>query len=698
MESKDNADIKDVTLEMTVIPYGTESKEFAPHISMDVSDVKWIHTAAEKREQRQKTIKKYRENHSRSTGEHVNMTIAEKRKQRMISKSHPVNKAKNMISNFWNAHRELRDNGSPQGHFGDSKLNPEDRAKEAQEHEGTYQSFLKTKFIPDVRYKDEDKPHISSLRARVRQALRSPRKIIKCENEEANNYDHKTGEVIFKNKKYQKYSFCGSDLGTHKLFHCKCCAEKGTGSAFSNYGLGIVLWFKYIKMMITIFVGLTILALPQWGMYGSSGKLVGELESVSKLHTLAQLGMANMGEGSTLCVSALESTELALQCSFGQKISTIVSVHYGYPTGLCSCPGTTKFANEYGAALPPDPTFPLSCSDSSYPYSGVVKYSNDQRCCSNKLSSNGKADLSSLSFKDRSLCYSKSNSDSKKELKSQTQTLTSSTSGDDCDQSKGSGSGSEENAGTGTNSYAYNVVKSGCVGKNGCKIKVNDRTTYDGTHFKLCTTTLNTQNASRSIAFDCKEALGTQMEGCNDKSFRISGERGKTLNVVAVCTDESITVFDYVVDKNVVWIVLTITEIVQCMFILFCVYLLKRSTHIDISEQANTVQSIELFTIFLPRIHDLAHDNVYKDIEKSNNVIKHLKDENKVDNCCHKYETFMIDEKKLKASIKHHFERLLSSRKPVVDREHLWMEPKEWEKCNKEKKWPVEVHDIKFGK
>ena len=58
------------------------------------------------------------------------------------------------------------------------------------------------------------------------------------------------------------------------------------------------------------------------------------------------------------------------------------------------------------------------------------------------------------------------------------------------------------------------------------------------------------------------------MDGCDNGMF--GGESSKTLNVVAVCTDESMTAFGYTIDKNLVWIVLTITEIVQCfaMFLL----------------------------------------------------------------------------------------------------------------------------------
>ena len=51
----------------------------------------------------------------------------------------------------------------------------------------------------------------------------------------------------------------------------------------------------------------------------------------------------------------------------------------------------------------------------------------------------------------------------------------------------------------------------------------------------------------------------------------------------------------------------------------------------------------------------------------------------------------MVDEVKLKASLKHHFERLLSSRKPVVDQAHLGMSAEDFQECNAQNNWPVKV-------
>jgi hypothetical protein len=82
---------------------------------------------------------------------------------------------------------------------------------------------------------------------------------------------------------------------------------------------------------------------------------------------------------------------------------------------------------------------------------------------------------------------------------------------------------------------------------------------------------------------------------------------------------------------------------------------------------------------------------VYKDEELSNICEQRLADDKQVDTCCTKYDKHMVDEVKLKASLKHHFERLLSSRKPVVDQAHLCMSDEEWKECNAQKNWPVKV-------
>jgi hypothetical protein len=69
-----------------------------------------------------------------------------------------------------------------------------------------------------------------------------------------------------------------------------------------------------MKWMGIMFLGLCVLAIPQYLMFGFSGKLAGTLSSETSLHMLSQLGMGNMGEGRSLCAEAVESTVLALQC------------------------------------------------------------------------------------------------------------------------------------------------------------------------------------------------------------------------------------------------------------------------------------------------------------------------------------------------------------------------------------------------
>ena len=636
---------------------------------------------------RLRLIKRMRARNQKSTGKHKHPTIQERRASRMQAKSGSIQKTQGMLSSFWNGHRDGRKH-KPQGHHGTDQ-------KQKEAHEAAYSRFLKHKFTPDVAYPGEDKPHISSLRARVRQALRSPRLVADLSDDESENqepsFDSKTGSVKFHGKKYSPISWCNSHTGTHKC-HCRCCHLEGTHSDFAGYGLGIVLWFKYVKWMGMIFFGLLLLSIPQLLMFGSSGKLMGQLETESKLHVLAQLGMANMGEGSTLCVSAPSSSVLALQCGKGQLIQSISSVHYGMPSGLCECPGTSKNEEQYFARLPPDATNPMSCTagDGLYPFSGVETYSQD-RCCSSKKTVSGVADFSSLLFTDSSECYSPNYDGTS--TSTATSNSSSTTTTDGCASSKTDPTGSSA-----THSYAFAIVKEGCLGKNGCQLPVNDLTMWNGTAFSLChppnsTDSTDFSNASRSVAYNCWRALGTKMVGCKEISnFQ------KSLNIVAVCTDESMTFFDVAISKNTVWVVLTLTEICQCIFVLFMIFMLRTSEKADVTEQGNEVQSIELFTIFLPRIHDLAHDPVYKDEEASASVAKILQEQNKKNGCCKTYPTHMVDTTKLSRSLRHHFESLLSSCRPVVDHKKLGLTDAEWDTCQLNKKYPVKVADVKFGR
>ena len=659
--------------------------------------------AKDKEIARVRLLKRMRQRHVKSKGEHKHPTVDERREQRAKNKRSSVHQAKGMLGKFWNGHREGR-TGKPPGHHGSD-------SKTKEQHEADYAHFLKHKFLPDICYSGDDQPHISSVRARVRQALRSPRIVETIQDETEQNlsetdpaYDNKTGTVTFHSKKYSPISCCGSNTGTHKC-HCRCCHLEGTGSEFAAYGLGIVLWFKYVKWISIIFMGLTLLALPQWLMFGSSGKLMGQLETESKLHVLAQLGMANMGEGSTLCVSESENQMLSLQCGIGQKIASITSVHYGFSTGLCECPGTSSNELKYGARLPPDYRNPMSCfnDDGKYLYPGTEQY-NQQRCCSDQQLVSGKGDFNKLKFKNTATCYSPNIASSSGTANSNSTTSTT-TSSNGCEDLASTTTTDD----SGSQSYAYSIVSKGCLGKKGCQILVNERTQFNATgHYDLCNETIGRAalvtagvanwtdfdtNSNRSVAYHCKNALGTDMFGCNLQNDAI-----KTLNIVAVCSDESLMFFGTQVSKNMVWIVLTLTEVGQCLFILFMVFMMTSSTAADVTEQANEIQSIELFTIFLPRIHEIAHDPIYKDQENSKLCLEKLKNENKKDGCCIKYPTHMVDTTKLKGSLKHHFERLLSKTRPVVSQKLLGMDGETWDKCQLYKNWPVKVADVKFGR
>ena len=648
--------------------------------------------ATQKQEERARVHDRLRARVSNAKG---HPTVEERRAARTAKKNNIslTSNAKSTFSKFWNGHLDSSKGKRDQTHHPHGKNWNEDSFKEQkQEHEAAYSHFLKTPFKPDVTYPNENVPHISSTRARVRQALRTPRLVEAMPDESLNNppsYDPVTHVVEFYGKKYSPLSFFHTNLGTHK---CNCCGVAKGDSDIQGYGLGVVLWFKYIKWMGFMFLGLTLLATPQFLMFGSSGKLMGQLETESALHVLAQLGMANMGEGSTLCATGVTSSStstkdsvLALQCAKGQTIDQITSVHYGHGEGLCRCPGTTKFVEQYGAQLPPDPTFPMSCSNPKYPYSGVDEYANE-RCCSSKKLVDGNTDLSSLLFKNTATCFSPPYS------------TTGSGGGGvatvDADASSRCGSSTPTRTASkgqsGTNSRAYDIVRLGCRGKNGCVIPINDLTMWNGTDFSLCNPPNWTDfsNASRSVAYNFYRALGTNMEGCNENP-----NVDKTLNVIAVCTDETITFFDIVVDKNTVWIILTLTEVAQCMFVLFMVFILRTSSKKDGIEMGNEVDTIELYTIFLPRIHELAHDPVYKDIVASKQCEQNLLHDHKKNSCFKKYPTHMVNVNKLKSSLTHHFERLLSSRKPVGN----WVESVGSDAMG-HPKWPVKVAAVQFGR
>lgn len=121
-------------------------------------------------------------------------------------------------------------------------------------------AFEKEDWKQDVgsREHPEDK-FLSYTKAKVKEALTKVRHVVPLEGAEADAKTSvgKNGEVIFDGNKYEIVSTCGANTGAPSLncFKCcKCCKPRPREpSDFEKLGVGVVLYFKYLKIMACAF-------------------------------------------------------------------------------------------------------------------------------------------------------------------------------------------------------------------------------------------------------------------------------------------------------------------------------------------------------------------------------------------------------------------------------------------------------------
>lgn len=166
----------------------------------------------------------------------------------------------------------------------------------------------------------------------------------------------------FGNPKPQKYPL-STDFGAH-AFH-----RLPTDSfVLSQYGVGMSLYFKYLKVMTWLFFLLVLLSAPALVIYivGGKGSLA-EFKVLAKQNLPMILGMTSIGhlkESSSLCDQVLEGNTLSLTCPAGE-IGFIKAVYSTQSSqGTCDCPEINNVAAGSGTCRG-KPV--LSCSSTATP-------------------------------------------------------------------------------------------------------------------------------------------------------------------------------------------------------------------------------------------------------------------------------------------------------------------------------------------
>lgn len=144
---------------------------------------------------------------------------------------------------------------------------------------------------------------------------------------------------------YERWNVCGAKVNSH---NCGCCCIKGSkeekqASDFDQYGVGIVLYFKYLKFMSVLLFILSLLQVPSLMIYGVAGGAMANVEGKGSVKALVQTTVGNLGMGETLCAEGKigAGETLTLKCGAkGSKIKRIeaTSIFVGDVRGKCGCP------------------------------------------------------------------------------------------------------------------------------------------------------------------------------------------------------------------------------------------------------------------------------------------------------------------------------------------------------------------------
>ncbi|KAG6970135.1 hypothetical protein JG687_00002801 [Phytophthora cactorum] len=115
----------------------------------------------------------------------------------------------------------------------------------------------------------------------------------------------------------ERYPLFSTDFGAHSFHHLPTDSV-----VLSQYGLGIALYFKYLKVMTWLFFLLVVISAPALAVYiVGGGTSMAELTALARQDLTSVLGITSIGhlsEASSVCDQTLGNTELSLTCSAGE--------------------------------------------------------------------------------------------------------------------------------------------------------------------------------------------------------------------------------------------------------------------------------------------------------------------------------------------------------------------------------------------
>jgi hypothetical protein len=137
-----------------------------------------------------------------------------------------------------------------------------------------------------------------------------------------------------------------------------CLDPKPLEEPLAQYGLGIMLYFKFQKVMMHYFAAYALLAsITLYFNYEGSGyspDLKSSMIEQSGLSaTLFFTTLGSWSEKSVQCRSEFEGSSISLECPTG--VFTSVEAYYGQPTGTCNCPVEQQVGSD--GECPAEPSY-----------------------------------------------------------------------------------------------------------------------------------------------------------------------------------------------------------------------------------------------------------------------------------------------------------------------------------------------------
>ncbi|RHY90031.1 hypothetical protein DYB35_001248 [Aphanomyces astaci] len=199
------------------------------------------------------------------------------------------------------------------------------------------------------------------------------------------------------------YPVVGTDFGAHS-FH----TLPTDSHVLSKYGIGVSLYFKFLKVMSWLFLIMFIISLPSMVIYVICGSGNGDAIKLQlQKNPLAILGMTSMGhlgESESVCAQAKYGETLTLTCPYGEIGHVDASYSLHDAQGTCSCPTAYQASSKGVCRGPLDdaacPTSGLPCFLGDFPSAG------DTCCGYTKDTVSGAGTFPELMLKDAEGCAS----------------------------------------------------------------------------------------------------------------------------------------------------------------------------------------------------------------------------------------------------------------------------------------------------